>query len=248
MSDTVLQTSLDGVTLLTLNRPHKKNAFNGEQWLALTAAFDAAREDDAVGCLVVTGAGNAFSAGQDLTEMTGEGGSGAAFPRFMDALVAYDKPLVAAVNGVGVGIGATLPLHCDVVYVGESARLRFPFSALGLVPEAASSLLLPLVVGPQRAAELFFTSEWIDAPRAVELGLAARMLPDAELLDATLEKAREIAARPVGSLRAIKRLLLETRGNSVRETLDREMQSMAARVGTPENLQALKDFFAKGGR
>ena len=248
MSDTVLRETRDGVTLLTLNRPRKKNAFNGEQWLALSAAFDAAREDDAVGCLVVTGAGDAFSAGQDLTEITGEGGSGQAFPRFMEALVAYDKPLLAAVNGVGVGIGATLPLHCDVVYVGESARLRFPFSALGLVPEAASSLLLPQIVGPQRAAEIFFTSEWIDAARAVELGLAARMLPDAELLDAALARAREIAARPVGSLRAIKRLLLATRGDALRQTLDREIESMAERVGTPENLQALKDFFAKGGR
>jgi len=248
MPDTVLRETRDGVTLLTLNRPRKKNAFNGEQWLALSAAFDAAREDDAVGCLVVTGAGDAFSAGQDLTEITGEGGSGQAFPRFMEALVAYDKPLLAAVNGVGVGIGATLPLHCDVVYVGESARLRFPFSALGLVPEAASSLLLPQIVGPQRAAEIFFTSEWIDAARAVELGLAARMLPDAELLDAALARAREIAARPVGSLRAIKRLLLATRGDALRQTLDREIESMAERVGTPENLQALKDFFAKGGR
>ena len=248
MSDTVLRETRDGVTLLTLNRPRKKNAFNGEQWLALSAAFDAAREDDAVGCLVVTGAGNAFSAGQDLTEITGEGGSGQAFPRFMEALVAYDKPLLAAVNGVGVGIGATLPLHCDVVYVGESARLRFPFSALGLVPEAASSLLLPQIVGPQRAAEIFFTSEWIDAARAVELGLAARMLPDAELLDAAMARAREIAARPVGALRAIKRLLLATRGDALRQTLDRELESMTERVGTPENLLALKDFFAKEGR
>jgi enoyl-CoA hydratase/carnithine racemase len=166
----------------------------------------------------------------------------------MEALVAYDKPLLAAANGVGVGIGATLPLHCDAVHVGESARLRFPFSALGLVPEAASSLLLPQIVGPQRAAEIFFTAEWIDAPRAVELGLAARMLPDAELLDAALARAREIAARPVGSLRAIKRLLLATRSDALRQTLDRELASMAQRVGTPENLQALQDFFAKGGR
>ncbi len=246
MTDTLLREDQAGVALLTLNRPEKKNAFNSAQWHGLTDALDEIRVDDAVKCAVLTGAGSDFSAGQDLGEMSeGSPEAGKAFPRFMESLVAFDKPLLAAVRGVGVGGGATIPLHCDVVYLGESARLRYPFSALGLVPEAASSLLLPLLIGPQRAAEVFFTSEWIHAPRALELGLAARVLPDDEVLDALLERAREMATHGVGSLRAIKRLLLEPRRQAVHDTLKREMAAMTERVGTPENLEALKNFFSK---
>jgi len=246
--ETVRVEMRERVALLTLWRPERKNAFNARQWRELADALEAVKADDAVACAVVTGAGGAFSAGQDLSEFGDAGAAGevsVAFPRFMETLLAFDKPLVAAVNGVGVGIGATLPLHCDVVYMAESARLRFPFSVLGLVPEAASSLLLPQLVGAQRAAEIFYTSEWIDAARALELGLAARVLPDAELLDAALARAAEIAARPLGALRAIKRLLLATRGEAVRATLEREMQAMREQVGTAENLEALRDFFAR---
>ncbi len=247
-SQAVVREQREKVLLLTLNRPEKKNAFNVAQWHALADALDDARSDDGVGCVVVTGAGGDFSAGQDLSDMgAGNEEAGRAFPHFMDVLVAFDKPLLAAVRGVGVGIGATLPLHCDVVYLGESARLRFPFAALGLVPEAASSLLLPLVIGPQPAAEVLLGAEWVHAPRALELGLAARVLPDAEVLEATLARAAEIAVHPVGALRAIKQLLLAPRTELVRVTLDREMKSMAERVGTPENLEALRAFFARKG-
>jgi enoyl-CoA hydratase/carnithine racemase len=247
MTDTILREDRDGVALLTLNRPDKKNAFNSAQWNGLADALDEIREDDAVKCAVLTGAGSDFSAGQDLGEMAAPPPDAAqAFPHFMESLVAFDKPLLAAVRGVGVGGGATIPLHCDVVYLGESARLRYPFSALGLVPEAASSLLLPQLIGPQRAAEVFFTSEWIHAPRALELGLAARVLPDDEVLDALMARATEIARFGVGSLRAIKRLMLEPRRQAVHDTLKREMAAMSERVGTPENLEALKTFFSKG--
>jgi enoyl-CoA hydratase/carnithine racemase len=244
----VVREQREKVLLLTLNRPEKKNAFDVAQWHALADALEDARGDDGVACVVVTGAGGDFSAGQDLSDFgAGNEEAGRAFPHFMDVLVAFDKPLLAAVRGVGVGIGATLPLHCDVVYLGESARLRFPFAALGLVPEAASSLLLPLLIGPQPAAEVLLSAEWVHAPRALELGLAARVLPDAEVLEATLARAAEIAVHPVGALRAIKQLLLAPRTDLVRVTLDREMKSMAERVGTPENLEALRAFFARKG-
>ncbi|MCZ6781953.1 MAG: enoyl-CoA hydratase-related protein [Proteobacteria bacterium] len=244
--ETVTRALHDGVALLTLHRPQAKNAFNAAQWDALRTALDETRENEAVAAVVVTGAGSAFSAGQDLKELGGlDGGSGAAFPRFMQALVRFDKPLLAAINGVGVGIGATLPLHCDVVYMAESARLRFPFASLGLVPEAASSLLLQLAIGPRRAAEIFFTAEWIDAQAALELGLVSRVLPDAELLDATLGRAADIAANPVGALRAIKRTLLASRAPAVQAALDCEMEGMKAQVGTPEQIEAIQAFFEK---
>src|SRR5262249_14995964 len=148
------------------------------------------------------GAGEAFSAGQDLGEMTTapEGGEHG-FPGFMNALCTFDKPLVAAVNGVGVGIGLTMLLHCDIVYVSDPARLRGPFTPLGVVPEAPSTSLLPLVVGYQPAAEILFTADWIDAARAVELGIASRVLSPAELLPAARAIAAKIAAGPIGAIR-----------------------------------------------
>lgn len=247
----VLREARDGVLLLTLNRPRRKNAFDGAQWTAFADSLADALRDDTVAAVVLTGAGDDFSAGADLTDTSlwsgSNGAEGAAHPfdRCMQTLAAFDKPLLAAVRGVGVGIGATLPLHCDVVYLGEGARLRFPFSTLGLVPEAASSVLLPRAVGAQRAAEILFTSEWIDAPRALELGLAARVLPDDEVLAATLERAGQIACMPVGALRAIKRLLLAGRDADVRAALRREMESMRTQVGTPENREAMRAFAEK---
>ena len=164
----------DGVLLLTLNRPEKKNAFDDPQWDALRDALDRARRNERVAVVVVTGAGRDFSAGQDLTAFgkasePREDGKPNGYYGCMDALFAFDKPLLAAARGVGVGIGITFLFACDVVYVGESVRLRLPFVSLGLVPEAASSYLLQAAIGRQRAAELFFTAEWIDAARAVEL-------------------------------------------------------------------------------
>jgi enoyl-CoA hydratase/carnithine racemase len=233
---TVITESQEGVTLLTLNRPERLNAFNDPQYDDVRAALAAARADDSVSVVVVTGSGRGFSAGQDLGEM----GGAHKFTPFMEELSTFDKPIVVAVNGVAVGIGFTLLLHCDVVYVGESARLRAPFTSLGLVPEAGSSLLLPLVIGPQRAAEIFLTSRWVTAAEAVELGLAARLVPNAELLPTALTLAREMAAQPLASLRETKRLLLAIRADALRAARAREDEAMARRAGSPENLEAIR--------
>ena len=239
-----------GVMCLTLNRPEKKNAFNTAQWVALRESLREAREDSSVGVVVLTGAGKDFSAGQDLTEMLGgPGGEGSVeehpFSQAMKELYGFDKPLLAAAKGVGVGFGATCLFHCDLVYVGESVRLRLPFVNLGLVPEAASSYMLQTVIGYQRAAELFFTAEWIDAQRAVESGIAARAFPDDELLGATLEKAREIARWPVGSLQATKRTLRAPHEDAVWAAEKVEQAGMRAQVGSPENLEAISAFIEK---
>jgi len=239
-----------GVMCLTLNRPEKKNAFNTAQWVALAEALREARKDSSVGVVVITGAGKDFSAGQDLTEMLGgPGGEGGVeehpFSQAMKELYGFDKPLLAAAKGVGVGFGATCLFHCDLVYVGESVRLRLPFVSLGLVPEAASSYMLQTVIGYQRAAELFFTAEWIDARRAVESGIAARAFPDDELLAATLEKAREIARWPVGSLQATKRTLRAPHEGAVWAAEKAEQAGMRAQVGSPENLEAISAFMEK---
>jgi enoyl-CoA hydratase/carnithine racemase len=240
----------DGVALITLNRPRKKNAFHDPQWDGLRDALEATRGDPAVAVAVVTGAGADFSAGQDLGAfgMPGEprdDGHPNGYNGCMEALIAFDKPLLAAAKGVGVGIGCTFLFHCDIVYVGESVRLRLPFVGLGLVPEGASSYMLAAVIGAQRAAELFFTAEWITAARALELGIAACVFPDDQLLEQTLVKAREIARFPVTALQATKRTLLIARARGIRAAMEAEAAGMKAMAGTAENMEAIAAFVEK---
>ncbi|HAC79446.1 MAG TPA: enoyl-CoA hydratase, partial [Deltaproteobacteria bacterium] len=162
----------EGVLLVTMNRPDKKNAFNDPQWDGMRDALREARENPAVAVVVLTGAGRDFSSGQDLSAFNQasearDDGNPNGFQGCVDAVFAFDKPLLAAVKGVAVGGGCTLAVACDIVYVGESVRMRLPFASLGLVPELASSYTLQSAIGRQRAAELFFTAEWIHADRAV---------------------------------------------------------------------------------
>jgi enoyl-CoA hydratase/carnithine racemase len=241
--ETVLEERDGAVLVLTMNRPRQRNAFNRQMWHELRDALHDAQEDPAIRAVVVTGAGGAFSAGQDLGEMSGTEDPG--FGTFMDRLSEFDKPLLAAVNGVGVGIGLTLLLHCDVVYIAEGARLRPPFVALGVVPEAASSHLLPATIGWQRAAEALFTADWIDARRAVELGLASRLCAPDELVPAVRAVAARIAQQPPQAVRHTKRLLMATRADQIRAARAREDRAFAERVGSAENIEAVTAFFAK---
>lgn len=247
MRETVLEQRTDGVLTLTWNRPRRKNAFDEQMWRDARDALREARKDDRVRAVVVTGAGEAFSAGQDLGEMAAppRTADGPAFPSFMDELVAFDKPLLAAVNGVGVGIGLTMLLHCDIVWIAHEARLRAPFVTLGVVPEAASSYLFPLQLGHQRAAELLYTAEWIDGAAAVQLGIASRALPRAALLPEMLVLATRIAGQPLGALRHTKRLLLTVRAEGIGAARAREDAAFRVRVGSPENVEALKAFLEK---
>jgi len=246
----VLERREDGVLLLVLNRPAKKNAFDEAQWDAFADALRRAREDDDVAVVVATGAGGDFSAGVDLSAFGGgrparTDGFESGYHNTMDALVAFDKPLVAAATGVAIGFGATFLFHCDVVYVGEGLRMRLPFVRLGLVPEGASSYLLPAMIGTRRAAELFYTAEWIDAARALEAGIATRVVPDAELVDTALAKAREIAQHPVSSLRATKRTLRVANEAGIRAALAAEDAGMKQLAGSPENVEAVRAFLEK---
>jgi enoyl-CoA hydratase/carnithine racemase len=241
----------DGVLLATLNRPAKKNAFDEPQWDALADLLNEARQDPRVAAVLLTGAGGNFSSGADLSNFTGgtrvprKDGLASAFYACVAAVFAFDKPLLAAVTGVAVGGGCTLAVASDVVYVGESVRMRLPFANLGLVPEIASSYTLASAIGRQRAAELFFTAEWIDAARAVEMGMAARRFPDAELLPAALAKAREIAQWPVSALQGIKRTLMVANRDGIEAALKAEDEGMRALAGSPENVEAVKAFLEK---
>lgn len=237
-----------GVLLLTLDRPEKKNAFDQRMWCDLRDALADAQENDRVRSVVLTGAGDAFTAGQDLSEMTPSGPVATeehGFPSFMDRLCGFDKPLLAAVNGVGVGIGLTILLHCDYVYIARGARLRAPFVTLGVVPEAGSSYLLPALIGYRRATDLLFESDFIDAARAVELGIATHLVEREHVVREALAHAERLARKPLGALRWTKRLLLATRAEQVAAARRREDDVFARRVGSPENQEAVRAFFER---
>jgi enoyl-CoA hydratase/carnithine racemase len=222
------------VRLLTFDRPEVLNAFDSTLYRAVAAALDAARHDDGVHVVVLTGAGRAFSSGQDLDEMArlaaGEQGD-SGFPALLDALQAFDKPLVAAVNGAAVGIGFTLLPHCDLVLAADTARFRTPFAAMGVPPEAASSVLFPELMGAQQAARVLFTNAWLDADEAVALGIALRTAPAASVVDEALALAAEVAANPLAGLRAIKATVLAGRNPAVTAARRREDAAFARTFG-----------------
>jgi enoyl-CoA hydratase/carnithine racemase len=244
----------DGVRLLTLNRPEALNAFDTPLYDACALAFREASARDDIACVVLTGTGRAFSAGQDLGEMSridptggarADGDAGPGFPRFIDTVAAFEKPLIAAVNGLGVGIGLTVLLHCDLVLIARGARLRAPFVPLGVVPEAAGSLLMPAVMGNQHAALALYTGEWITADDAVACGLALAVVEPDALLPDTMDIANRIAKMPVSSLVETKRLVLAGRIDAIRAARAREDQAFARMVGAPANLEALTAFLEK---
>lgn len=246
-------TQLDehGVLLVTMNRPGRKNAFDEIQWDAFERVLAEAEADPRVAVVVLTGAGGNFSSGADLGAFGGgppperEDGFASGFFAAEARILAFSKPLVAAVTGVAVGGGCTIAIASDIVYVGEGLRARLPFANLGLVPEIASSYTLQATIGRQRANELMFTAEWIDAARALELGMCARVLPDDELLDAALAKAREIAKWPVSGLVAIKRTMSRAHRAGIEAALEIEHDEMSKQQGSPENIEAIKAFIEK---
>jgi enoyl-CoA hydratase/carnithine racemase len=224
----------DGVRVITFDRPAALNAFDQRLWHAAADALEGAAADDSLRCVVLTGAGRAFSAGQDLAEMADPSvfeGAEPGYHRFMPVLESFPKPVVAAVNGVGVGIGFTMLLHCDLVLLSTEARLKAPFISLGVTTEASASLLMPAVMGWQRAAEVLFTEPWMTAEDAVRDGIALRAVPPAELLDEALALARHIGGLPLGPVVETKRLLLSAREDAVRTARQRELEAFERLVG-----------------
>jgi len=228
-----------GVRVITFDRPEKLNAMTTAMYQACADVLDAAAADDTIAAVVLTGRGRAFCAGNDLDELAataaaapgdpGPAAQGAAFDAFLEALGTCPKALLAAVNGVGVGIGMTLLPYCDIAVMAESARLRVPFVPLGVTTEAASSVTLPTVMGWQRAARVLLTGAWIDAAEAVSLGLALEVVPDDEVVSHTLALGQEIAAAgPLASIMATKRLLIASRQDMIAAARARENDEFAA--------------------
>ena len=238
----------EGVRLIRWNRPDALNAFNDEVWDTTRDALRSAQADPELRCVVLTGTGRAFTAGQDLGEMAAPvehaDGELHGYRGFIPVLEEFDKPLLAAVNGLALGIGATVLPHCDIVWVAEDARLKVPFVTLGVTTEAAGSLLLPQRMGWQAASHFIFTADWMSAEDAVACGLAWKVCPSDQLLDEVMAVARQIGAMSVDSLQTTKRLMVAARADGVRAARQREDAEFVRMVGSQTNQEALSQFFS----
>jgi enoyl-CoA hydratase/carnithine racemase len=247
MSDTLLTNLEAGVLTLTFNRPQKKNAFTGEMYDAAARTLLDADSNDAVRVVVLTGSAGAFTAGNDLKDFLEKPPAGEDSPvfRFLRALAHHSRPLVAGVDGVAVGIGTTLLLHCDYVVASERALFSMPFVNLGLSPEGASSVLLPRVAGMALASELLMFGDPFDAPTALRAGIVNQVVPEASLAEVVQKRATTLAAKPVESLRLTKRLLREPLRATVDDALSREGALFIQRLGSAEAREAFNAFLAK---
>jgi enoyl-CoA hydratase/carnithine racemase len=239
--------TLAGVASIEIARPAKKNALTQAMYQAMADAIGAAAGDANVRALLLSGQPEVFSAGNDLEDFMRQPPLEQQSPvgRFMQALLDCDKPVVAAVNGAAIGIGATLLLHCDLVYVGEQARLVLPFVGLGLVPEFASSLLLPQRLGHARAAAKLLLAEPISAAEAVALGLATAVLPAAEVLPHARRVAQRFNGLPPGAVRDTKRLMRAGSSAAIALAIKAESAIFAERLRSPEAREALQAFLEK---
>ncbi len=234
----------DGVSLITLNRPAALNAFNPELFAGVHAALESAAADDDIGCVVLTGAGRAFTAGSDISEPPSPDAANP-YDAFIARVETFPKPLIAAVNGLAVGIGTTILGHCDIALAGESARFRMPFAALGLVPEAGSTVTMPALMGRQLASVALLTAGWVSAAEAAQSGLVLRVVADDQLLETALSLARGIAEHPLESLIQTKRLLLAARLPLAQEARDREEREFRRLLAGPAHAEALAAFREK---
>jgi enoyl-CoA hydratase/carnithine racemase len=243
--------TLNGVATIEMARPEKKNALTQAMYQAMADALAAARDDAAVRAVLITGQPGIFSSGNDLEDFMAR--PPAAGPelldapvfRFMQALLDCDKPVVAAVTGAAIGIGCTLLLHCDLVYVADDARLALPFVGLGLVPEFASSLLLPQLMGTRRAAEKLLLGDPFTAEQAVECGIANAVLPAGEVAAHARRVAERFNALPPGAVRESKQLMRRASRAALQEALVAEAEVFGRRLGGPEAGEAFQAFFQK---
>lgn len=236
----------DHVRTITFARPAVRNAFNNAMYLEVAAAIEEGSSRDDIHVIVLTGEGDFFCAGQDLAELKmPDAGVELGFPKLLDRLQTNLKPVIAAVNGPGVGLGLTMLLHTDINLLAPTARFKLPFVTLAVVPEAASSYLLPKIFGAQRAAEILYTARWIEAKELVDVGLALEIVADAPVLDRALTLARTIAAMPPKSVQATRALTRVSDRTAIADALTREGEAFRERLGSPEQQAAVARFFKK---
>mgnify|MGYP000887027458 CR=1 FL=1 len=247
MSDAVTLTRREGVFHLEMTRPEKKNALTADMYRLMADALAEAEADAATRVILISGAGGQFTAGNDLADFMASPPLDDSAPvfRFIDGFSRLTKPFVAAIEGVAVGVGTTMLLHCDLAYAGAGARFALPFANLGLVPEAASSLLLPLLAGHARAAELLMLGEPFDAATAREIGLLNAVVADGQALEHALARCRKLATQPAASIRLTKQLLKRGQQQLIAETMRAEAEIFRERLLSPEAREAFSAFFEK---
>lgn len=246
MSEHIGIESKDGIAVLRMQRPEKKNAITLAMYLALIEGLSRADADPATRVAVLLGEGGVFSAGNDIGDFVKNATSGGDMTppiRFLHAIAGFTKPLVAGVNGLAIGIGTTLLLHCDLVYASASARFKTPFVDLGLTPEGGSSFLLPHLLGQRGAAELLLLGDELDAEAARAAGLVNAVVGDAQ--EAALTAAAKLAQKPPTALVEAKRLMKRATAAQIAETIDFEGKVFAERLRSPEALAALMSFKKK---
>jgi enoyl-CoA hydratase/carnithine racemase len=235
----------DGVLRITLARPEKKNALTNAMYVAIGETLTRAESDPAVRVVLFEAEGDAFTAGNDIAEFAAVAAgirSRAEMQThiFLEALARGTKPYVAAVTGLAVGVGVTMLMHCDVSYVAEDARLSTPFVNLALVPEAASTWLIPARIGYARAFQLFAFGEPLDGKTAAAIGLVTAAFPAAEVRAKALAAAQALAAKPAGALQATKKLMRDA--EAIQAVMTREGEAFGQRLRTAEAAEAFRAF------
>ena len=234
---------LEGILRVQINRPEKKNALTFAMYQELANALARADQEKSVRVVLLTGTESCFSAGNDLIDFKkiSQGRERIRNP-FVPAISGFKKPIVAAVSGVAIGIGTTMLLHCDLVYAAANARFQLPFVNLGLCPELGSTVLLPLLMGHQRAAELFLLGEPFGAEKAREVGIVNAVCPEGEVMNFALEAARKLAAQPPAAACLTKALMKRGREAAVKTALEEESYHFGQRLLSPEAKEAFQAF------
>jgi len=237
----------EGILTLGINRPDKRNALNMAMYQALADGLRHADGDDAVRVILICGSEECFTSGNDLADFLSAPPTGPQSPvmQFLMAISEARKPIVAAVNGAAVGVGVTMLLHCELVYAGAGAVFQMPFVNLGLCPEAGSTLLLPGIMGHQRAAELLLLGEEFSAEKACAVGIVTEVCPDRDVPATARRKALQLAAQPAAAVRLAKHLLKRGHAARLQETIVEEGAQFMARLKSPEAGEALQAFMQR---
>jgi|TARA_B100001964_G_scaffold124821_1_gene138224 enoyl-CoA hydratase/carnithine racemase len=248
LSDHINIETTDSVLTIGINRPEKKNALNGAMYFAVRDALIAGHDDQNVRAVIIYGLGGDFTAGNDLKEFLEFSSTDQeTFPakEFLDVLIPYSKPVIAAVDGLAVGIGATMTIHCDLVYASEGARFQMPFVNLGLNPEAGSSYALPQLIGYHNAAEVILLGGMVTAKRAYDMGFVNAVVKQSELMDTAMTAAQRITELPPGPIRLAKSMMKKHFNDKIMETNEHEFNSFLDGLSSPEAGEAVRAFMEK---
>ena len=253
MSDYIKINSEDSILKIGFNRPDKKNALNSEMYYAVRDALVSASEDSKIRVIVLYGEGGDFTSGNDVkdflafatTKTSQENDIQFPAKEFLDVLIPYNKPIIAAVDGMAIGIGATMTMHCDLVYASTEAKFHMPFINLGLNPEAGTTFFLPKLVGYHNAAEILLSGDMITSQRAYEMGFVNGVVKQSELMDVAINKAKRIAELAPTPVRLAKQMMKEHFIDQLIEANQNEFNSFVNRMSSPEALEAMQAFMQK---